>query len=399
MDFKKNISNYYFYSTFCDLLILGPVLVLFLDRVKGLSFTEIMILQSISAIAIVFFEVPTGAVADIFSRKISILLGAILVGLSLLIYISGTHFIVFALAEITFSIGACLRSGADSALIYDSLKKLNMEKEYQRIEGKARSLSLYAQAFGSVIAGFVYEVHPYLPFIISIVFMAITGIAAMNFREPAVENRNKKVRTNYLSQIADSGRFIINHEKLKAVTIFCMVFFIFYRAGFWYFQPYMESVDIPVRYFGILFFVFNITAAFVSKRSHNIMEKTKPRTLTFMASLMILSFIIMAFVKIELGVLAILLQQMARGLYRPVTTKYLNKHIPSEKRATILSFQSLLSNLAVAITFPFMGILKDYTNIFTTHLVLGGVMLVLIVIITGYMNVRIGVGRSSEESC
>lgn len=391
MHYSKNVRTYYFFSTFCELLILGPIMVLFLSGVKGLSFTEIMLLQSISAIAVVLFEVPTGAVADLVGRKNSLIMYSLLVGLSLLIYTFGKHYIIFILAEVTFSLGASLKSGADSAIIYDSLKLDGREGEYNKIEGKARSLSLYAQAIGSIVSGFVYEIHPYLPFLISVLFMIITSVIIVNFKEPPIKKADHINNKGYYTQIVESGKYIYSHEKLKAVVIFCMIFFIFYRAGFWYFQPYMEAVNIPVKYFGIIFFVFNMAAAFISKRTHYIMDKTKPKTLTFMAGLMIASFLLLAFIRLPFGVLAILLQQAARGLYRPVTTKYLNKHIPSDKRATILSFQSLLCNLAVAVTFPFMGLLKDHTNIYTTHLILGITMTAMIVMISGYMNRRLGV--------
>jgi predicted MFS family arabinose efflux permease len=157
----------------------------------------------------------------------------------------------------------------------------------------------------------------------------------------------------------------------------------------------MEAVNIPVRYFGIIFFIFNITAAFASKRSHWIMEKTKPKTLTFMAVLMIVSFVLLGVVKMWFGVFAILFQQIARGIYRPVTTKYLNKHIPSDKRATVLSFQSLACNLSVAIAFPLMGILKDNENIFTAHMVLAIAMIILTVFTIKYMNKRLAI-RNNE---
>lgn len=399
MEYIRNIKTYYWYSAFCDLLILGPILVLFLSGTKGLSFTEIMLLQSISAVAVVIFEVPTGAVADMIGRKESILLYSILCGLSLFIYIWGKSFMVFAIAEITFSLGASFKSGADSAIIYDSLKHMKKENEYQRIEGKARSIGLYTLAVGSIVSSFVYEIHPYLPFIISGFFMLATGIITLTFKEPPFQEKSKEISLKgYLNQIVESGKFILTHEKLKAVVIFTMVFMIFYRTGFWYFQPYMEAVNIPVRYFGVLFFFFNMTAAFFSKRSYYIMEKTKPRTLTFMAGLMILSFIIMGIVKIQIGVLAILLQQAARGLYRPITSKYLNKHIPSDKRATVLSFHGLLTNLAIAVSYPAMGVLKDNTNIFTTHIILGALMIVLLVPITCYMNSRIGMVKGSTEA-
>jgi MFS family permease len=388
MDYSKNVKTYYLYSTFAELLILGPILVLFLVA-KGLSFTEIMVLQSISAIAVVLFEVPTGAVADKIGRKESILLGSLLWAVSLGIYVVGNSFPMFMLAEVIFSLGATFKSGADNALIYDSLKVLGREKEFQSIEGKARSFALYAQAIGSIIAGFVYEVNVNLPFLISVLFMVVTIIISIRFKEPPIEGKVGKYGINYIDQIKESGKFILSHEKIKAIIIFTMMFFIFYRTAFFYYQPYMEAVNIPVRYFGIIFFIFNITAAFASKRSHWIMEKTKPKTLTFMALLMIVSFVLLGVVKVWFGVFAILFQQIARGIYRPVTTKYLNKHIPSDKRATVLSFQSLACNMSVAIAFPLMGVLKDNENIFTAHMVLGIAMIILTVFTIKYMNTRL----------
>lgn len=394
MDYSRNVKTYYLYSTFAELLILGPILVLFLVA-KGLSFTEIMVLQSISAIAVVLFEVPTGAVADKIGRKESILLGSLLWAVSLGIYVVGNSFPMFMLAEVIFSLGATFKSGADNALIYDSLKVMGREKEFQSIEGKARSYALYAQAIGSIIAGFVYEVNINLPFLISVLFMVVTIIISLRFKEPPIEGKVGKYGINYIDQIKESGKFILSHEKIKAIIIFTMMFFIFYRTAFFYYQPYMEAVKIPVRYFGIIFFIFNITAAFASKRSHWIMEKTKPKTLTVMALLMIISFVLLGAVKMWFGVFAILFQQIARGIYRPVTTKYLNKHIPSDKRATVLSFQSLACNMSVAIAFPLMGMLKDNENIFTAHMVLGIAMIILTVFTIKYMNTRLAL-RNNE---
>ncbi len=395
MEVAKNIKIYKIYSIFAELLILGPILVLYLIA-KGLSFTEIMILQSIAAVAVVVFEVPTGAVADKIGRKFSMVLGSVLWGLSLLIYILGNNFYVFAIAEIIFSLGFTFKSGADTALIYDSLKTLKREKEFQKIEGYARSLTFYAQGIGSIVAGFAYEVNIFLPMIISIGFMIVTACISMGFEEPPIEGKEGKFGVNYIEQIKESGKYILGHEKIKAIILYSMVFFIFYRTGFWYFQPYMESVNIPVKYFGIIFFLFNIVAAQTSNRCYKIMEFTKPKTLTLMSSLLISSFILLGTIKVSVGVLAILLQQVARGLYRPVTRKYMNKHIPSDKRATILSFHSLAVNIAVAVTLPFMGLLKDNSNIYTTHIILAGIMIIMTYMTARYMNKRLGVIKKNN---
>lgn len=396
MEIAKNIKVYKIYSAFTELLIIGPIIVLYY-MAKGLSFTEIMLLQSIGAVAVVLFEVPTGAVADKIGRVQSIVLGALFWGLSLFIYIIGKNFYVFAVGEIIFSLGGAFKSGADTALIYDSLKELKRENEFQKIEGSARSLIFYTQGIGAIIASFLYEINIYLPMIVSIGFMIITAIVAMNFKEPCIEGKEGRFGANYFNQIKESGIYIFGHEKIKAIILYSMIFFIFFRAGFWYYQPYMESVNIPIKYFGFIFFMFNMTAALISNKCYKIMELTKPRTLTFMSGLLITSFILLGFIRVWIGVLAILLQQVARGLYRPVTRKYMNKHIPSDKRATILSFHSLAVNLAVAVTLPFMGLLKDNVNIYITHTILAVVMIILTYISKKYMDKRLGVKERQVE--
>ncbi len=90
---NRTIRSYYLFSSFSDLLIIGPIIVLFMIH-KGLSFTEIMLLQSVCALSVFFFEVPTGALADKLSRKVSLCLGAVFYALGLFIYIIGHSFLL-----------------------------------------------------------------------------------------------------------------------------------------------------------------------------------------------------------------------------------------------------------------------------------------------------------------
>ncbi|KYH34707.1 putative sialic acid transporter [Clostridium tepidiprofundi DSM 19306] len=386
---KRNIKGYYLYTIFSDLLIIGPIIMVYMLS-KGLSFTQIMLINSISCIAVVIFEVPTGAISDKLGRKISMIIGPALWGISLTMYIFGKGFYSLALAEIVFALGMTFKSGSDIALIYDSLKAIGREDEFQRIEGKAKAYLLYAQAVGSLAAGFLYKYNKDLPIIVSIIFMIITIVISFTLYEPPIEDKKGQYGEKYLKQIYESGKYVLNHEKLKAIILFLMVFYVFYREGFFLFQPYFEDVHIPVEYFGIIFFVFNIVAGLVSNRSHKIIAITKRRSLMFLSSLMIVSFTILGLTKIWIGVFAMLLQQMARGLYGPTTRKYLNKYIPSNKRATILSFVSLLTNLAGAVSYPLLGLIKDKTTIFNTHLILAAIMFVLTFLTSIYMNKRMG---------
>lgn len=391
--YQNNTKIYYSYSVFTNLLIIGPILTMFLLH-KGLDFTQIMTLQAISGIGVVLLEVPTGAVADLVGRKLSIILGSSCMALSLLIYVFGQNFIIFACAELMFSLGMSFKSGADTALLYDSCKALGEEEMFKKYQGKAYAFTLMAQIPGSILAGYLYEINISLPMLISCTFMIITIIITLFFKEIPVYHSHEK--PSYFAQIKDSAIYIKNHKKVKAIIIFTMFFYIFFRSSYWFYQPYFNSVEIEIKYFGYIFALFNLVAALSSKNSHYFMEKTKGKTLISFCLLLCISFTLLGFVKHWIGIIFILIQQVVRGVYRPTIMKYINKNIPSQKRATIISVQSLLQNLVIVILFPLIGMLMDRVNIFTVHMVMAILIGVGSIIFNGYLKSRLSNDRRNN---
>jgi MFS family permease len=106
----NNIRYYPVYRFFLGMLIIGPVLTPYL-RMKGLSYSQVLLLQSVSAAMVVLFEMPTGMVADKVSRKRSLFLSAMCIGVALSLYILFSDFRVFVCAEMIFGIGLTFRSG------------------------------------------------------------------------------------------------------------------------------------------------------------------------------------------------------------------------------------------------------------------------------------------------
>ena len=386
---NRTIRSYYLFSSFSDLLIIGPIIVLFMLH-KGLTFTEIMLLQSICALSVFFFEVPTGALADKLSRKVSLCLGAVFYALGLYIYIIGHSFFVFAIGEIIFSLGTAMKSGADTALLYDNLKHEGIEDQFQDVLGRGRMYMFIMQGIGSVLGAFVYTLDPNLPMWLSIGFMGVTVAVVFRFEEHAYKVDSDNQSVTYIQQIKESGQYAFRQRKIRAVIVYAMAFFIFFRAGFWYYQPYMEAVNLPVSSFGIFFFLFNMVAAVSSHFSGRIIKRTRSFTMMFLALLVFVSFMVLGTLTVWVGVFAMTLQQVSRGLYIPVINKYVNKHIPSEKRATILSFISLSTGLAAGLTLPIVGWIKDHNTIFDAHLILGVVMLIVFLGVYVYLNKELG---------
>ena len=103
-----------------------PVVVLFW-MANGLNLTEVMILQSVFSIIIVVLELPTGYFADLYGRKTSLVIGSLTLFFGIIIYSFGHNFFQFLIAEILWGISASFLSGANLALLYDTLKNLGKD--------------------------------------------------------------------------------------------------------------------------------------------------------------------------------------------------------------------------------------------------------------------------------
>ncbi|MGD2251249.1 MAG: MFS transporter [Candidatus Methanofastidiosia archaeon] len=172
--------------------IAGVLVPFFLDW-GGITFTRIMILQSFFVFSTFLLEVPTGAVADLTGRKTSLACAAVATSAGALVYSSFPHFYIFLVGEFLWALGYALLSGADEALVYDTLKMMNAESQSKKIFSRFTSFQLGAimvgAPLGSVIAavfGLRYTMMVMAVPLFSAFFVALT------FTEPASEKKGKK---------------------------------------------------------------------------------------------------------------------------------------------------------------------------------------------------------------
>lgn len=352
---ERNIKVYGGFRFFFSMLIIGPILVPFM-LYKGLSYSQIMLLQSISAIAVFFFEIPTGAVADKLSRRLSLMLSGLFAIGGLLFYIIFDSFLLFAAAELMFGIGLTFSSGADSAILYESLDRLNRTRDYQKIEGHTASLIFIGQAVGSVISSFLYTRSPYLPFWISMGNLVIAAFLSLGFFDPS---RQKSEHT-YMLHVLKSCSIAIKTPRIFWTVLFAAFMGFLTRVSYWLYQPFFQQVHIDVKWFGLIFFGFNMVAAFSSKVLVKRYYDHRPRhVMLWLAGLMAISFALPALIVMPAAIVILALQQIVRGLYRPTLRFYINHQIKDAYRATVISLVSLAASLGFALLSPLVGVLLD----------------------------------------
>lgn len=359
---KRNLPLLYA-ARLCEYLVFFvPVIVIFFQR-QGLSMTQVMLLQTAFAVAVVLLEVPSGFFADRVGRKPSLVVGAGIVTAASVVYGLGQGFVHFLAAEMLWALGASLLSGTDTAVLYDTLLALGREKDYQRIEGHASFLGLLGAAGSSVVGGFVALAGLRLTFFLTAAALAVAVAASLGLREPPRrKGGHERGDLYYLYKI---GRFAL----YKNVEVRWLIFLAALiqglgTVGFWLYQPYFERCGLPLPYFGLVFALFNVFAATSGKIAF-VVERLLGKRLALISLPVLLaaSLFAMAAFLTPLGFLFVLFAQFVRGFSHPVIADYINRHTWSDKRATVISIKNLLSRLVFILSATAVGAAVDAADV------------------------------------
>jgi predicted MFS family arabinose efflux permease len=354
---QRNLVLYRLFSAVVHTPVMIPVLVLFLQE-NGLSIADIFLLQSLFALAVVVLEVPTGMVADRLGKRTSLVASTAAVVAGFGLYAISSGFYGFLGAELAIALGMSLLSGADSALLYDTLKGLGREAEYTRFEGRTRSLQLAVMALSTLGGGALGEISLRATLWASALGPLLALGVALLMVEAAPPERLGSIRAGvvaYRGLIVDSSRFVWRHQQVRwHMAVYAVV-----GGGLmwllWLYQPYMELVGLPVWAFGVAFAVFNLFSAGVSRFAHRIDALGPRRAVVVLTVLMVVPLLCLASVVGLFSPLFIVGHQAARALFRPILSGRILEHTYADKRATVLSIASMGARLFFGLSAPFIG--------------------------------------------
>ena len=285
----SSIRRYYLFQFFHNIAFFSPVIVLFWQA-NGLSMTQIMLLQSIYSLGIVILELPTGAFADYFGKKKSLMIGSLLWTIGLIGYGFSHTFWQFAIGELMVGVGSAFISGADRAYIHELLKEIGREKEFMKVEGKARGVIQIAQAVGNLVGGLIGSISLGLTLIATGLSTFIGYLVGVSF--PGIK-KNRKREIKLLSNNQREHRIGEKNNRLLWLTLFFATFNGLVWPLIFYSQPYLQMLGVPVYFFGLIFAGFNLISALGSAHTLQFEKLTNNWTffimsLTIVASLLLL---------------------------------------------------------------------------------------------------------------
>lgn len=317
-------------------------------RDLGLSFFEISLMMGIAGLSAFLFEMPTGAFADSFSRKCSVLLGVVIAGfVSIAVAFVSSYYSLLVL-WVLLGVAQTFVSGADEAWVIDNLNKLKRKDLHQEYLIKDRSM----MAIGAVVAPLLgTAIVAVLPMKYLWVFFGsgffINAVLLLFFANELYLPKKVSIIKSVSKSFKIAGRGFKFIKKNKAL------FFLFLGGLLaslisiadvgW--QPLFLELSLPKEGLGVVYSVLGgllIVAPYVSK----IFKNLKPKhSLSLIVGTRAILLFMLLFVQSPLYLFAVLLFLLDTVLFvgkGPLVSMYVHKIVPSNIRATVISANSML---------------------------------------------------------
>ena len=370
----RYVENLYFALTLLSTLaasFIWGINTLFLLQ-AGLSNTEAFLANTFFTLGQVAFEVPTGIVADLKGRRISYLLGTITLALSTLIYLGAWHvqapLVIWAVSSILLGLGFTFFSGATEAWLVDSLEFSGYKGSLDHVFARGQMIGGIAMLAGSVSGGLIAQAtNLSVPYIVRAGLLLVTFFVALVFMKDWGFEPSERVSLRKMARdlFVNSFRFSWQHPSVRWVMIAApfvsgVSFYAFYAM-----QPFL------LRLYGdeTAYAVAGLAAAIVAGAQIAgsmlvpTVRKYFPKRTTLLLASIAMSVGVLALVSMTTNFWIAILLLCAWGLVgavsTPVRQAYVNALIPSKQRATILSFDSLVSSSGGAIIQPVLGRAAD----------------------------------------
>ncbi len=360
MTIKKITSGYYLISgiyTLSAALIWGINTLFLLDA--GLNIFEVFVANAVFTASMVLFEIPTGVLADTRGRRISFLLSVVILSIGTLGYVTVAVFfdgslLLFCLMGIVLGLGFTFYSGAVEAWVVDALKSVGFTSKLDTVFIRASMINGIATLLGTLGGGIIGTWNLGIPYLIRAgLLILVFGIAWFFMKEIGFKPRALKFREipKAMKKVAlASILYGWGRTSVRLIMIFSFIQFSFFIWAWYAWQPYFLSLygnPDAVWLAGIIAALVSfamISGNFIAKRL--IKLAAKRTTILLGASLIQSIFFIIIGLNNSffISVLFYLFSMICFGITGPIKQSFLHQLIPTEQRATIVSFDSLIGS-------------------------------------------------------
>ncbi|MGB3307192.1 MAG: MFS transporter [Thermomicrobiales bacterium] len=344
--------------------------IIYQATVVGLNPLQMVLVGTVLEATCFLFEIPTGIVADIYSRRLSILIGIALIGSGFVLEGAVPHFWAIVLAQVVWGIGYTFTSGAIEAWITDEVGEDRVGPVFLR----GTQVGLIGGISGTILSALLGLIAIQLPILLAgggMIALCVTLIAAMPERHMHVTSREERSTFAHMRRTAVEGMRLARQRQVVRTLILISLtvglaseafdrlnqVYILDRFSF----PSMFGSDNPVIWFGLSGIVSTIlglaaSEALTRRNPEALGSGTPARLLTICAGLQVATTIVFALSgNLWLAFGMLWLRTALGAITGPVEAAWMNRHLDSSLRATVISMNGQANAIGQVVGGPALG--------------------------------------------
>lgn len=223
---KRNMKLFPAYKTLSwDYIFFYTINFLFLTQVKNINPADVVLIDSFYYLFTMFSQIPATFIIEFLGRKNSIILGNILSCLYMVVILFSNNLFNLVIAEILSAISFAIKESAEPSLLNESIPPSRFKsKIFAKISQKGNSGYYIINAICTIIAGFLYEINPYIPIILSLCILIITTVMSILFIEPITKTKKKKIQSvGQFKELGEAFKFVLKAERVKSLILYAAV--------------------------------------------------------------------------------------------------------------------------------------------------------------------------------
>ena len=374
---------------------------LFLTQVKNISPADVVLIESFYALFGIIMQVPGAFIIEYIGRKKSIVFANILNCMYILMIIFSNNLFNLIIAEILSSLAFGIKDSAEPAILNESIPPSRYKsKIFSRISAKGASGYYILNSISKIIAGFFYDINPYIPITLSLTITIIVTLLSVGFIEPQKNTKIKEIKEfNQIKELKDSLKFTLKSERLKSLILFDSVVVGIMSVLATYEISLLEELNISAKYLCTIFAILGIVSGILAKKQEKFHNKYKNKSLSILIGVIGLTIIAAGIsglisrqyrIFIAVIIIAYIIKYAYDSIYQQLIEKYLRNFANEKIDTKIFVIKNFLGSIQSAFIGIIASFLLDRMNTAYCMLILGISTLLFTIVMNKYMKTRVG---------
>lgn len=359
-DIKARKKNMKLYPTYLmlgfDLLFFYGVRVMFLTEVKGITSSQILLSATIYGLVMIAMQIPATLLASKIGYKNSCILGNIINIVWAIQILAFKTFKGLIVAQVFSGIAYGLKYVSESNLLTTSIPNAptyQRNEIFTRLDKKGFSRYCMISALSTILSGFLYDIHQYIPIILCLMCIIASTVVSFNFAD--IKNDNSKSSfKEYISELKKGYKFITKSKRLRALLLMTGVIWGFIVLLDTYQLTLLQNIGATSVQIGFIFAGLELTKGLFSNSANEFNRKFKNRSLTNILMTFAVGFILSGgiallkidfYLKLIVIVSILLILGAANAIDQILAKKYINNFTNTKILPAIYSSKAICDNI------------------------------------------------------